>query len=122
MKKVVSSALLAGAVALSSGCASILNDDFQQVNVATSNGKSIEVTVDGNTYQAPGVVNVAREDASKILMTNAAGCTKETVMPKEVSSMFWVNILSGGSFGSTTDYSTEKMWGYQNTVTITCAN
>jgi len=42
------------------------------------------------------------------------------VAEKSVDPKFFVNILSGGSFGSTTDYSTEKMWKYNENVVISC--
>lgn len=113
---------MAGAIALTSGCASILNDDFQRVNIATSTGQKITVKVDGQEFQAPGIITVTRENADKIVMTNAQGCTEETLVPKKVDNTFWLNILSGGSFGSSTDYSTDKMWGYQERVIVTCAN
>ncbi len=122
MKNVVTAALLSGAIALTSGCASILNDDTQQVNIATSTGKNITVRVDGQDFQAPGIITVKREDADKIVTTSAEGCTGQTLMPKEVDGKFWLNLLSGGSFGSSTDYSTEKMWAYQERVIVTCAN
>lgn len=120
MKNLVIGALMSGAIALTSGCASILNDDTQNVNIATSTGQTISVKVDGKEFQAPGIITVVREDADKIVMTSANGCTQQTLMPKKVDNMFWVNILSGGSFGSSTDYSTEKMWGYQDRVIVTC--
>ncbi len=47
-------------------------------------------------------------------------CTKETNLNKEIEPTFFVNILTGGVFGSTTDMSTKKMWKYQDSVTISC--
>jgi uncharacterized protein YceK len=122
MKNIVLATLVSGAIALTSGCASILNSDTQQVNLATSNGKEITVKVDGQEFQAPGIATLTRVNADKIVMTDAKGCTKQTLAPKKVDNMFWLNILSGGSFGSSTDYSTEKMWGYQDRIVVTCAN
>ena len=120
MKKMIITAFAATTLALTSGCASILNDDTQQVNIATSTGKSISVKVDGQEFQAPGIVSLTRENANKVIVTNDKNCTKETLAPKKVSNTFWLNILSGGSFGSSTDYSTDKMWGYQERIVVTC--
>lgn len=102
------------------GCASILNDATQPVNVSTSNGKEIKGTIDGVPFSAPGVVNVTRANQNKVIVTETAGCTKETALQKEVDPKLFINILSGGAFGSTTDYSTEKMWKYSDNVVVAC--
>ena len=113
-------ALLGASVFLFSGCASILNDKEQAINVNTSTGKSISGTVNGQSFTAPGVVYVPRENKNKVFTTDEPGCAKETVADKSVDGVFFVNILSGGVFGSTTDYGTERMWKYADTVTISC--
>ena len=107
-------------VATLSGCASILNDKTQAVNVSSSTGEAIKGTVDGQPFAAPGVVNLTRENKNKIFVTETEGCAKETVAEKSVDSKFFINILSGGTFGSTTDYSSEKMWRYNDNVVISC--
>lgn len=117
--------LIAGAIALTtslciSGCATILNDDYQQVNVTSSTGEPIKGTVNGVAFEAPGIVRLERENANKIFVTETEGCVRETVTEKSVDSKFFVNILSGGVFGSTTDYSTDKMWKYDENIVIQC--
>ncbi|MDD4977158.1 MAG: hypothetical protein PHI29_00840 [Gallionella sp.] len=107
-------------VATLSGCASILNDKTQAVNVSSSTGDAIKGTVNGQPFTAPGVVNLTRENKNKVFVTETEGCAKETVAEKSVDSKFFINILSGGSFGSTTDYSTDKMWRYSDSVVISC--
>ncbi len=113
-------ALLGASAFILSGCASILNDNDQAINVNTSTGKSISGTVNGQPFNAPGIVYVARENKNKVFATNEPGCAKETVADKSVDGVFFVNILSGGPLGSTTDYGTERMWKYADTVTISC--
>jgi hypothetical protein len=103
-----------------SGCASILNDKTQAINVSASNGKEISGTIDGATFKAPGVVNVTRENKNKMVLVSTDGCAKETSVEKSVDPKFFINILSGGAFGSTTDYSTEKMWRYSENVVVSC--
>ena len=105
-----------------SGCASIINEKTQKINVTTSSGDEVEVLIDGMPFEAPGIATVTRAKADKIVTTKNKKCTASTIMPSSVDSVFWINILSGGVFGSTTDYSTEKMWKYQDSVTITCKN
>lgn len=117
--KVLGMALLAAAVVLSSGCATVLNEKTQKINIASSNGKPIEGTINGTPFKGPGVVEVLRENKDKILVTNTQGCVNQTALPKTVDMKFFVNIFSG-AFGSSTDYATEKMWQYQENVVIQC--
>ncbi|MCW8090757.1 adenosine deaminase [Alteromonas sp. ASW11-130] len=119
MKKVILATFIASAM-LTTGCATILTEDTQQINVTTSNGESVETVVDGQSHTVPGIVNVKKENKNKVLVVQDERCTSETALNKEVESAFFVNILSGGVFGSTTDYSTEKMWKYQDNVSINC--
>ncbi len=117
--KVAAYVAIASAVALS-GCASILNEKTQPINVSSSTGGEIKGKVDGVPFSGPGVVNVVRENKNKIIVAETTGCAKETVIEKNVDPKFFVNILSGGAFGSTTDYSTEKMWKYSENVVVSC--
>lgn len=109
-----------GFVVTLTGCASILNEDTQRVNVSASNGAAISGTVNGVPFSAPGVVSLKRENKDKIFVTETEGCVRETIAEKSVDTKFFVNILSGGAFGSTTDYATEEMWQYSENVVINC--
>ena len=102
------------------GCATILNEETQPVNISASNGKPIEGTIAGTPFTAPGIVNVKRAQDGQIAKVSTPGCTPETAIPASVDSKFFINILTGGTFGSTTDMSTEEMWKYQDAVTISC--
>ena len=108
------------AVVMMSGCASILNDKTQTINVAASNGASISGTVDGQKFTAPGPVTVTRTKAAKVFTADSPECAQSTVVNSDVDPKFWLNIIIGGGFGSTTDYSTEKMWHYSDNVVISC--
>ncbi len=120
MKKMVIKALAATSVVMATGCASIINDDTQQVNVISSNGESFAGTIDGIPFQGPGVVSIERANSNKIIVATTDNCAQQTVVNKSVDPVFFVNVLSGGAFGSTTDYSTEKMWKYEDTITVSC--
>jgi len=109
-----------GSTLLFTGCATILKGDTQKVNISTSNNKHITAVVDGNTVQVPGVVTVKRKNSELVVTTSEPGCTPSTVVSNEVESAFWVNILSGGAFGSTTDYASESMWKYDENININC--
>ncbi|MBU6950300.1 hypothetical protein [Hahella sp. HN01] len=104
----------------SAGCASILNEDTQKVNVLSTSGEKFSGTIDGVPFEGPGVVEVKRANRDKVIVVDSSDCAKETVMTKSVDPVFFVNVLSGGAFGSTTDYSTEKMWKYQDSITVSC--
>lgn len=117
MKKILA---LGVASLILSGCSSIINEKTQQVNVQTPNGQKVTGTVNGQSFSAPGVVALVRENKNKIFVSDSAGCKGETVAEKTVDPIFFINLLSGGPLGSTTDYSTEKMWKYADTVTLNC--
>ena len=117
MKKLISLAVISF---LMTGCASIINEKTQSVNVSTSNGAKISGVVNGQAFTAPSVVPLVRENKNKVFVTDNAKCAKETVAEKTVDPIFFINVLSGGPFGSTTDYSSEKMWKYSENVVIRC--
>ncbi|WP_018982320.1 hypothetical protein [Salinimonas chungwhensis] len=104
---------------LTSGCATILTEDTYKMNVTTSNGQQTTVAVDGQNQTVPGVVTVTKENKNKVLVAQDANCSN-VALNKEVEGAFFVNLLSGGVFGSSTDYGTEKMWRYQESVTVPC--
>lgn len=120
MKKLALYAAL-GSVVLMTGCASILNDKTQPVNVSSSNGKQITGSIDGIPFQAPGVVNFYRDKKAKIVTTDTPGCTKQTVAESNVDLKFFINVLIPfGTFGSTSDYASDKMWKYSDNVVVSC--
>jgi hypothetical protein len=91
------------------------------VNIGTSNGKQTTVIVDGQQYQAPGMVYFKKDGADKMIVTKAdSGCAAQTLAPRKIEYAFWGNAIVGGFFGSTTDATTNKMWGYEDSVTINC--
>lgn len=122
MQKLALSAAAIVTVVLMSGCSTIFNEKTQTVNVTSSDGRSIKGTVDGTPFTTPGAVPVLRTKASKVFLTDAEGCNKQTTSESKVDVKFFGNIILGGVFGSTTDYSTDKMWKYDDNVTITCAS
>lgn len=106
---------------LFSGCATILNDEYQRVNISASNNKEIKGTVDGQPFSAPSIITIKRSKADKIIVVDTPACAKQTLAPSTVDMKFFINILSGGTFGSSTDYATEKMWKFQDSIVIPCS-
>lgn len=120
MMKVFVSAVALVSLTMLSGCASVVNDKTQKVNVVASNGQQIKGDISGVAFSAPGVVLVDRANVDKVITVQNPECTKTTELKKSISPAFWGNILIGGLLGSTTDSSTEKMWQYQDNVIIPC--
>ncbi|MFW2374584.1 MAG: adenosine deaminase [Gammaproteobacteria bacterium] len=118
--KNITMAMIAATTIMMSGCATILNDDTQSVNLTTSNGKKTIVSVNGREYEAPGIARLVRSQDDAIITADTSTCKGKTVAPSSVDTVFFVNILSGGAFGSTTDYASEEMWKYDNTIQINC--
>lgn len=112
--------LMVVAVLGMTGCATILNDETQKINVTSSTGEKFAFSVDGKSFEGPAIVDVTRSKADKFIIAESANCNKQTLVPAKVDNKFWINILTGGVFGSTTDYGTEEMWGYDANVVVSC--
>lgn len=107
-------------VATITGCATIINEKTQRINVMTSTGDKVDINIDGIPFQAPGIASVIRKKGDKIITTSDPRCAQSTIVPSSVDTVFFINVLSGGVFGSTTDYVSEKMWKYEDSVIISC--
>ena len=105
-----------------SGCASVMTSETQVIEVTTTSGKKVEVTVDGNKSTTPGSIQVLRNGQEKVIKTSEPGCDSATPVKKEVTPVFFGNIIIGGLLGSTTDSATGKMWDYAEKVEIKCEN
>lgn len=101
-------------------CATILNDDTQKINVTTSGNVKTDIIVNGQTYQAPSILTLDRSKEDLVIKAVNPNCTQQYLLKSKVDNKFWLNILSGGTFGSTTDYSSEEMWAYQDEVELKC--
>jgi hypothetical protein len=82
--------------------------------------KNLQLEIDGKTHVAAGIIEIKKENKNKTLKVLSPGCEQSIALNKGIEPTFFVNILSGGMFGSTTDYSTEKMWRYQSTIDVIC--
>lgn len=109
-------------ISLLSGCATIINDETQRVNVRTSNNVPVDITLDGQEITTPGSVLVKRGKADLAVYTSDEKCASSTFVESDVDNVFFINVLSGGVFGSSTDYATEQMWEYESDVVINCNN
>lgn len=113
---------IAAIVSLSTACATITAPKSQTVNVTTTNSKAITVEVEGQSYQAPGVVEVTRDGKEKLVSTLDKDCASTTSLTKSIEPIFFGNILIGGLLGSSTDAGTGRMWKYQESINVQCKN
>jgi len=117
MRKKLLIALPLVSVVMFSGCATILSGKKQAVNVtSTPNGKM--VTIAGRTVQTPSIVTLER--GKDDLKLTSAECGNQKLVSKKINPVFFVNILSGGAFGSTTDYASGAMWQYDDNINLEC--
>lgn len=118
MKKIILTGTLTSALLLG-GCATILNDSTHTANIQTSDGQKASLNINGMTVEAPGVVELPRQKDGVVIKSVDNRCNDTNVNSK-VDTKFFINILSGGAFGSTTDYASEKMWTYDDTIVVQC--
>ena len=104
------------------GCATLLNEKNQNVNVVTSTGQKADIVVDGTPHKAPTVVPIRRSKGDKLITTQNPKCHQTTIATSSLDNVFFINLLSGYSStsGSTTDFATGEMWKYQDTIVISC--
>ena len=113
----VTSLMAVGASILFTGCATIISGDTQNINLQSK--KEQTVSIDGKMYTSPSIISVERTNKDAILKVK--DCNKQILLKKEVNPVFFVNILSGGALGSTTDYASDSMWQYdQSNINVDC--
>jgi uncharacterized protein YceK len=102
-----------------SGCATILNEPTKKVNLQTTNGEKAILSVDGVNVNAPGMVDLPRKKEG-VMISSPDGKCVQTAVPSKVDTKFFINVLSGGAFGSTTDFASGEMWTYDDTLVVQC--
>ncbi|MDQ7066826.1 MAG: hypothetical protein Q9M40_01825 [Sulfurimonas sp.] len=76
------------------------------------------VAVDGRTVQTPSIVTLDRGKDN--LTVKCKDGSNQKLLSKKINPVFFVNILSGGAFGSTTDYASGAMWQYDENINLEC--
>ena len=96
-----------------SGCATIIKGKNQPLSV-NSNVEGAEVYLnDTKIGVTPLTANVLRKKEAGVLLVRKEGYKDhKIIIDTTVEPVFWVNILSGGVLGSTTDFSSESMFKY----------
>ena len=109
--------------AIFTGCATILSGKNRAINVSAQNGEEVKIqaqTKDGViNLKTPSILNVTAANKD-IIITVTDPCYKktQTIVSKKIDGTFWVNVLSGGVCGSTTDSASGAMWTYDPNVIV----
>ena len=113
MNKILARAVFGAAVLGATGCASIMSGKDQQISV-NSNVRGSTVLINGaEVGKTPFIGKVSKPKGAEgnIITLRAEGYEEKTVaVETSIEPTFWVNLLSGGPFGSTTDYSSGAMY------------
>lgn len=112
--------VLSASLILTTGCATILSGSTQKINVTTSNNQPASVNVQGKAVQVPAIIDVERRNEDIVLQATGK-CEGQALAEKSINPVFFVNILSGGTTGSTTDYASDSMWRYETLINIKCS-
>ncbi len=106
---------------VASGCASLVTDSQTVINVQTSNGQKVKVSVDGMQFEAPGMILAHKNGQDKMLLTENSQCASSTVIPTKLEPSFWVDVILISPLSTTVDYATDKMWTYEEFVVLNCS-
>ena len=95
------------------GCATIISGSDQLITV-NSNVQGAEVYLSGQLLgTTPLSANVKRGQEGIMRVTADGYQPYQVALNKSINTVFFVNLLSGGAFGSSTDYSTGAMYQYE---------
>lgn len=100
------------------GCASIISGSSQLLSVnANVDGAEVHLVTEGGVETLLGTTPLTtriKRGQEGVLRVSADGYRPySTALNKKINNVFWVNILSGGTFGSSTDYKTGAMYAYE---------
>ncbi len=100
-------------VALLFGCATIISGKEQTISV-NSNVAGADVYLNDKPLGKTPLTSRVQRGLEGTLRVQANGYTPYTfALNKSINNVFWVNIFIGGTFGSSTDYSTKAMYEYE---------
>lgn len=114
--------LIIAALALVAGCATIVTGSSQSLTINTT-PSGATVTLNGNNLGVtPLSVDVKRPETERSVFRFEKAGYKPLELPIDRSMNTWWlgNIITGGVFGSTTDYASGAMYEYQpNLIQVT---
>ncbi len=99
------------------GCATIISGTSQIITVnANVQGAEVHLITESGTEllgTTPLSRRVKRGQEGTLRISAEGYLPYESALNKKINTVFFVNILSGGTFGSTTDYTTGAMYAYE---------
>lgn len=100
------------------GCATIISGSSQIMTVnANVDGAQVHLVTEAGIETllgtTPLTTRVKRGQEGSLRVSAEGYRSYQSALNKKINSVFWVNILSGGTFGSTTDYTTGSMYQYE---------
>lgn len=99
------------------GCATIISGTAQMMTVnANVDGAQVHLITEAGEQllgTTPLSTQVKRGQEGTLRVSAEGYRPYQSALNKKINSVFWVNILMGGTFGSTTDYSTGAMYVYE---------
>lgn len=109
--------LLAGVFALGTlglaSCATIINGSNQTITV-NSDVPGAQVSINGMPLGVTPLITSIKRGQEGVLTVQMPGYTPfQAALSKKINGIFFANILLGGLFGSSTDYSTGAMYAYE---------
>lgn len=111
--RLVRAFFLVGLTTMLTGCATILSGTTQNLTV-NSNVSGADVYLNQTLLgKTPFTASIKRGQSGLLRITAPGYQPYQISLDKKVAGMFWVNILSGGPYGSSTDYSTGAMYAYE---------
>lgn len=100
------------------GCATITNGPNQKISINTSTGHQVIARINGKKMIIPKKdIPISRTKGASVEVLHkdnpCFGDTRYSIVGKnKVSGVFWINILTSGPLGSTTDAVSGGMWEY----------
>lgn len=97
---------------VSSGCATILDGSSQPVNIDSS-PHGARIYVNGIEVGTTPLSMLMKRSKSTMILAKKNGYEdQQLALQAKINNTFWGNILTGGPFGSTTDYASDAMVEY----------
>jgi len=99
------------------GCATIISGTSQIMTVnANVDGAEVHLITEAGEEllgTTPLTTRVKRGQEGTLRVRAEGYRPYQSALNKKINTVFWVNILSGGGFGSTTDYASGAMYEYE---------
>lgn len=103
------SALMIGIIA--QGCATISTGTSQTISI-TSNVNGAKLFIDGEEIGTTPFNGIIPKNKKEIKIVKEGYQTETIVLSKTLESMFWGNIITGGTLGSLTDFASGAAYTY----------